>query len=480
MAEIPYLIPCMRLLVCILLLLLTAGHPRHAAAGLIRDAEVERTLREIADPIFHAARLDAQAVNLFVVGSPTINAFVAGGMNIFVHTGLLLATDRPEMLAGVLAHETGHITGGHLAKGAEQLERATVGAVISYVLGGIAVASGAGDVGAAVMSGGGTMAERGMLAFTRSNENAADAAALQFLQEADISPEGLLGVFKILQRDEKRRYGKLDPYAITHPLSRERVNTLRDYLSQHAVQTKGYSDEMKLKYQRMLGKLEGFLEEPATIRQRYRDDAGSVRARYALAIADFRTGDVEKAVSAMRALIQEAPQDGYYYDTLGQIYFESGRIADAIEAYRTSVRLTPEEGLIQASYGQALLASTQHAAHLKDAITALERATQLDSTFGGGWRALAGAYGRAGRLGEQHLALAEEAMLANDLKTASSRSKQALAQLPSGSPAHMRAGDLNMLAVRELARIKEEKSSPFLHPQFLDPQFLRPAPLAVR
>ncbi len=452
----------MRLRLCFILSFWLAVTPVFPAlAGLIRDAEVEHTLHEVAAPIFGAARLDPQSVHIFIVGSPAINAYVAGGMNIFLHTGLLLATDRPDMLAGVLAHETGHITGGHLAKGAEQLERATIGAVISYILGGVAVASGAGDVGAAVMSGGGTLAERGMLAFTRSNENSADAAALRFLAESDITPDGLLDVFKILQRDEKRHYGKLDPYAITHPLTRERINTLRDYISQQQEEHKNYSPELDAMYQRMLGKLEGFLDEPSTVKARYRDDASGIRGRYAMAIADFRAGDVDKAAQAVQTMIAQSPNDGFYYDTLGQIYFESGRVKDAVEAYGKAAQLEPQEGLIQASLGQALLASSAPGS-VAEAIRALELATRLDPTYSDAWRTLAGAYGRAGREGDQQLALAEEAMLENDLKTAISQSKHALKNLPSDSPAHMRAGDLNALATREKAR-KESDNTPFLH-----------------
>ena len=434
--------------------------PTPARSGLIRDAEVERTIRMTADPIFRAAAIDPGSVHVFIVGNTAINAFVAGGMNIFIHTGLILATDKPEMLAGVIAHETGHITGGHLAKGTEQLQQATIGAVISYILGGVAVAAGAGDVGAAVISGGGNIAERSMLSFTRTNENAADAAALRFLATANISAEGLLEVFKVLQRDEKRRFGQPDPYAITHPLTRERVNTLRDYLSGPDASGNGFDEQHQQRYQRMLGKLEGFLDDPQTVRSRYRGNVSGLRARYALAIADFRSGDVDEAVALLETMIKESPKDGYYYDTLGQVLYESGRIRQAVATYEKAAALEPDEGLIQASYGQALLASDD-AALLQPAITTLERATQLDNTYADAWRALAGAYGRAGRLGDQHLALAEEAMLGDDVKTAIAQSKRAMTMLETGSPARMRAVDINTLATREQTK-KEGEKTPFL------------------
>ncbi len=431
--------------------------PSSSAAGLIRDAEVENTIRTLSSPIFEAAALDPAGVRIFIVANPAINAFVAGGANIFLHTGLLLATDKPEMLAGVVAHETGHIAGGHLARGAEQLEQATIGAVISYILGGVAVAAGAGDVGAAVMTGGSNVAERGMLAFTRTNEQSADAAALRYLETTNVSARGLLDVFKLLQRNEKQHYGRLDPYALTHPLTRERVNNLRDYLARTEAPESQISAMQRDRYQRMLGKLEGFLDEPRTVQQRYRNSVPTLRSKYALAISYFRQGDVDEALTLMRGLMQDKPEDGYYYDTLGQILFESGRIKEAVEAYAHATKLKPHEAIIQTSYAHALLA-TEDAANLSEAITRLELSSRLDNTFGDTWRTLAGAYGKAGKTGLRHLALAEEALLANKPKTARTQSKLALDTLEKGSPARMRASDVNTLAIRELAKKEGENN----------------------
>lgn len=432
-----------------------------AQAGLIRDAEVENTIREISTPIFRAARLDPEGVHIFIVGSPVINAFVAGGTNIFLHTGLLLATDKPEMLAGVVAHETGHIAGGHLARGAEQLERATIGAILSYIVGGAAVIAGAGDVGAAVMSGGSNVAEKGFLAFSRSNEQAADAAALGFLETANVSASGMLEVFKLLQRNEKQHFGKPEAYAMTHPLTRERVNNLRDYLSRKSTAEQGFSKEMQDRYQRMLGKLEGFLDDPQTVINRYRDDKLSLRGRYAMAIIHFRQGDMEAARAGVAALMKETPDDAYYYDTLGQILFESGHIKEAVQVYDKAVKLAPKEAIIHTSYATALLA-LEDPARLEEAINTLEISSQLDATFDATWRALAGAYGRSGKTGMRHLALAEEAMLANNMKNARTQSKLALKTLEKNTPARMRAADISTQAARELAKIKDE-DSPFFH-----------------
>jgi predicted Zn-dependent protease len=428
---------------------------------------VERVIRDIAAPVFRAAGLDSASVRLFIVADPAINAFVAGGSNIFLHTGLLMAAEEPEMLAGVLAHETGHITGGHLARGAEQLEQASIGAVLSYIVGAGAILAGAGDVGAAVLSGASSAANRSLLSFSRTNEQAADAAALRFLEEARISPRGMLKVFRLLQRHEKQHYGTPDPYALTHPLTRERVNQLRDYLSERPEMDVRVTvhNEINDRYARMIGKLEGFLEEPDTVLARYRDAAvPTLRSRYAVAVARFRRGDTEEAVASLRGLIAEAPGDAYYHDTLGQVLFESGRVAEAAEIYGTAVALAPDEAMIQTGYAQALLASAEDdAAWRGRAIRALELATRQDATFGLAWRLLAGAYGADGNTGMRHLALAEEALLDNKPEAAVAQSDLAVKALEQGSPARLRASDLHREAVRELAKKKEGESSPFFH-----------------
>ena len=162
------------------------------AGGFIRDAEIEHYLTTLASPVFHSAGLPPESVHIFMIDQDSINAFVAGGSNIFLHTGLLLKTETPETLIGVIAHETGHISGGHLIRGMENLEAAQIGTILSYVLGAAAVVAGAKDAGMAVMSAGGQVAQRGMLANSRTNEESADQAALRFLDANRISASGML------------------------------------------------------------------------------------------------------------------------------------------------------------------------------------------------------------------------------------------------------------------------------------------------
>lgn len=438
-------------------LLLAAFLAVPAHAGLIRDAETEHVLREMADPVFAAAGMEPSSVNLFIVDNNTINAYVAGGSNIFIHTGLILACERPEMVIGVLAHETGHITGGHLARGAEQLKSASIGAILSYVLGAAAAVSGAGDVGAAVISAGTEAATRNFLSFTRANEQAADQAALGYLDHMGLSAQGMLDTFKLLRRNEKQQFGRIDPYIRTHPLSGERIEHIRNHIAEAALNDSA-SPAISAAYQRILGKLEGFLQSPDNVFMRYPMGANTARGLYARSVALYREGKTDEALTTLDRLDKLVGQDGYLLDMRGQILFEAGRIAEAEAIYAEAAKLVPSSALIRTSYAQTLMAS-ENAAKTNRAVTELEFASTKDPTYQLTWHLLATAYGKVGKNGQAQLALAEEAFLNHKLKDARHYSKLALDSLEKGTPSHQRAADLLETVKSEIREEKKQNDS---------------------
>lgn len=412
-----------------------------AYAGLIRDAEIEFYLRDLAEPILEAAGVDPHAVHIFIIQSQTINAFVAGGTNMFFNTGLLLETDRPEMLLGVMAHETGHIAGAHLARGARPMQNAQIGTIISYVVGAAAAAAGAGDVGAAIMSGGSEASIRGILAYTRANESAADEMGLQFLDTEQITAQGMLDIFEKLRRNEKRYLGRPDPYTQSHPLSFQRIAVIRRHLSNSLYKDKLLPKSIQERHARMLAKLDGFLNSPERVMSQYPEGDNSVPARYARAVAFYRSSDTDKAIQEVDSLLKDSPKDAYFYELKGQILYENGRFLEAKDAYRRARDLAPQASMIRADYARVLLALNDPKL-VPDAITDLERSTGKDNTYGNAWRALSEAYGRTGNKSMSNLALAEEASLNNKLDDAIRFAKQAKKSLKPGSPAYLRAADL--------------------------------------
>ncbi|MCK5793002.1 MAG: M48 family metalloprotease, partial [Ketobacter sp.] len=190
-------------LLCFLCIII-APFPSHARS-LIRDAETEYVLRLYTNPILEAAGIAPEAVRLFIINDPSINAFVAGGQNIFIHTGLILKSEKPDMLIGVLAHETGHIAGAHLTRLTQKLDDVSLGAILSTILGTAATIGGSGDLGSAILTGGQNIAQLELLAHIRSNEQAADQAALSYLDANGISASGMIAMFELLQRNERQK-----------------------------------------------------------------------------------------------------------------------------------------------------------------------------------------------------------------------------------------------------------------------------------
>lgn len=435
--------------------MLLANLPAHAVS-LIRDAEIETTLRTYSTPIFEKAGLTPSSISLYIVNDPSINAFVMGGSNIFINTGLILQSPNPEMVIGVIAHETGHIAGGHLVRSVQAQEQAQIQAIIGYLLGAAAIAGGAGDAGAAILSGGQNIALRGMITHTRANEQAADQTALSILDELGISASGMLETFEILRRQENKINSTSDPYLRTHPLSKERIMHVRNHIDQSSIPLHAVPKNFIALHQRMLGKLEGFLSEPKDVLANYPETDTSTRAYYARAVAYYRIAQTEEAVAQIDKLLAQTPQDPYFHELKGQILFESGKIEPAIADYQKAVSLLPAAALIRIELGRALLAREKDA-DLPEIIRHLETAASGEKENASLWRLLATAYGRNKQMGQSHLALAEEALALNDPETALQQLELAKPDIDLATPAYLRMEDLRSQAKERKKNLDKQK-----------------------
>jgi predicted Zn-dependent protease len=427
------------------------------AVPLIRDAEIEHTLHVMSDPIFVAAGLKPSAVHIFIVQDDSLNSYVAGGSNVFIHTGLIMQMTSPDMLIGVIAHETGHIAGGHLAKGTEKLKNAQLDTILTYIAGAAAgVATGKPEAAAAVIAGGSNTIGRNFIAFTRTHEEAADQAALGFLDKLNISASGLEKTFALLERDQRSHVGSPDPYLITHPLSSTRVEHVRNHVENSPIPEGQYPKEYDVLHKRMVAKLYGFLQSPERTFQKYPLADKSVAARLAHALAYYKMPDLPKSLAEMDGLIKESPSDPFFHELKGQILFENGHVAEALTSYEKSAELLPNSPLILADLAKVEL--TQPSPLLQSAITHLEKSTTLDNSNALAWHFLAVAYGKTGNKGMSLLALAEEDLLEADYNAALENVNRALDVLKEATPARRRAQDLKAHAIEMRQQAKEEKS----------------------
>lgn len=409
--------------------------------SVVRDAEVERIIRAYATPLFEAASLDPEAVRIVLVNDDQLNAFVAGGMNLFINTGLLMRAESANQVIGVIAHETGHIAGGHLARTQEALANASNEAIIAFVLGMAAAVAGQGDAGTAIIGAGTTMAQADLLKYSRTQESAADHAAVSYLDATGQSARGLLQFFEILEGQELLLSGRQDPYLRTHPLSSDRIDFVRQHTEQsrysNAPEPAGFTEG----FARMRAKLVGFLRPLNRVLQDYPERDGSLAGRYARSIAYYRAGQVDKALQMVDGLIAEHPDDPFFQELKGQILMENGRGREAIPLYRKAVELAPHEPLLRLGLAQVLI-DTEDPELNREALRALEEVTRMERRNHNAWRLLAIAYGRNGEIPMTALALSEAALLRGDNVEARQQADRALQQLPEGSPAWIRAQDI--------------------------------------
>lgn len=416
--------------------------PLAKGISFIRDAEIENTIRAYAAPLFKAAHLEPSAIRIFLVRDSSLNAFVAGGQKLFINTGLLMRSEHAGQVIGVIAHETGHIAGGHLSRTHAELENASAQNILAYVLGGAAmIATGRGDIGSAIIMGGQEMGRRSLLKYSRTQESAADQAALGLLDATGQSARGLLEFLEILGDQELLSVKQQDPYVRTHPLSRERISFLRDHLSRSPNTERPPAADLQERHRRMRAKLHAFLEPIALTLRRYGPSDTSLEARYARAVAYYRKPDLARALPLIEGLIADYPEDPFFHELKGQMLYENGRPAEALESYRTAVRLLPNSALLRRGLAQVQL-EINDAELLEPAVANLRAALQLESDSSFTWRQLAIAYGRQGRMGQSSLALAEEAMLKGIRADALHHAGRAGKLLAEGSSGWLQAQDI--------------------------------------
>jgi len=419
---------------------------------IIRDAEVENTIRAYSTPLFQAAGLSPSAVDIILIDDPSLNAFVAGGQRIYIHTGLLMRAESAEQVMGVIAHETGHIVGGHIAARINEVEQASKGLWVSYLLGfGAALATGRGELAAAAISGGQDIALKSILSYTRGQEQAADQAAVRLLEANHQTPEGLLNFMEILGGQEVLLAINQDPYLRTHPITTDRISFLR-----HAVEQSPYRGEppppgLKDQHARIRAKLIGFLKPLPQVFREYPKDDNSLEARYAHAIAYYLDANMERALPLVDGLIAEHPDDPYFQELKGQMLFEQGRLKESLPPLEKANKLLPDSPQIKLLLSRVLI-ETNDPERDRQALEQLRFVVQKEPHNAFAWRLMATAYGRQGDKGMLSLAMAEAALASGRYPEAKTHSKRALDILPSGSPSWIRADDVFNQSERAAAK----------------------------
>lgn len=427
------------------------------AQSILRDAETEAFFRDISKEMIVAAGLEPQSVQLVLVGDPSINAFVTGGQNVFIHSGLITAADTVGELQGVIAHELGHIAGGHNVRFGEGAGPATNISLLSLVGAAAAIALGAGEAGMALLGLGTAAAQGKFLSFTRDQESRADQAGANYLGKAKLSGKGSVSFFEKLQGQEYRlAIPQNNEYARTHPLSRTRIANLEAVYKADPAYNTPIEPALQARFLRIKGKLIGFVDEPPRVMQIYPESDQSIGAHYARAYAWHRSAYADAATGEADKLLLTAPADPYFLELKGQILLESGKTQEALPVLRAAVARAPNEPLIMTLLGHALIA-TEDKADFAEAEPLLRRAIARDRENPFAWYQLGVIYDRKGDAPRAALAAAERYSLEANPRGAAANARVALAGLQRGTPDWIRAEDISLVAADELGNKKRRR-----------------------
>ena len=427
------------------------------AQSILRDAETEAFFDEISAPLIAAAGLDPNNVEIILINDKSINAFVAGGQAVYIHSGLIDAATSANEVQGVIAHELGHVVGGHAVRYDEGASVASGISIASLIIAAAAIAAGASEAGMGILSAGQQAAMGKFLAFSRGQEGTADAAGAQYLSKAGISGRGSISFFKKLQNFEFRLgIPQEDSYGRTHPLSGERIAVLQDTYSVDPAWSAPLNPKWESDFKRIKAKLTGYLADPTATLRDYPETDKSVPARYARAYAWHKSAYPQKALDESSTLVASAPDDPYFLELYGQILLESGHPTEAIVPLRKAVSLTGNQPLIAAIFGHALIA-TDDKAQLDEAAQVLKAAVTKDNQNPFAWYQLGVVYEQKGDTARAALASAERYLMEGAPQLALPNAQTAMAGLREYSPDWIRAQDINMVAEAKLASLKKRR-----------------------
>jgi len=429
------------------------------AQSILRDAESEAVLQDMSAPLIEAAGLEPENVEIVLVNDPSVNAFVAGGQIVYIHSGLINAAENANEVQGVIAHELGHITGGHILRFGDGIREASGISLLSLLIGVGAALAGAGEAAMGAIMAGQRAAMGKFLAFSRAQESSADAAGAQYLSDAGVSGKGSLEFFKRLQQMEFRRGFRPsargdDEYYRTHPMAGDRVATLRETYVIDPAWEKQTDPELEARFQRMQAKLYGNLAEPKQVLTRYPTSMTGDAARIARAYAFHKDAQVDRAGEEIEALLERYPDDPYLLEVKGQVLLESGRPEEALPPLRRATEITRAQPLIATMFGHALIA-TEDEDNYEEAERVLRAAVQRDRYNPFAWYQLGVVYAARGDMARARLASAEQQVLSRQMQRALQSAEAAENALPVGSPDWLRAQDISMQARAALERERE-------------------------
>jgi predicted Zn-dependent protease len=369
---------------------------------------------------------------------------------------LILEADDPNQLKGVIAHEAAHIAAGHLAR-RDQSNRSAYGSMlIAAGLGIAAILAGEGQAGAAILAGSTQFGTLDVLAHSRINEASADQAAANYMEITGQSGRGLVEFFEKFRYQEVLSNARRYPYFRGHPLSSERIDKLREIVGESRFVDVEDTEQEQDALIMAQAKLIGFIDAPQTVFSKFPETDLSRPARYARAVAHYRAADLKNALANIDSLIEDEPENTYFYELKGQILYESGKGSEAIAPMRKAVELKSNAPLLEIALGQALIEGGSPA-QIDESIKLLKSALQKEESNGFAWYQLSQAYDRKGEPALARYAIAEQAFAMGNYQRARSFALRAQEGLVPHRSQWRRASDIIVISGAQMSSKKNRR-----------------------
>ncbi|MEM6463324.1 MAG: M48 family metalloprotease [Pseudomonadota bacterium] len=415
---------------------------------IVRDAEIEGLLLDYARPILKAAGIDRRGIEIILVNNISFNAFI-DGRRIFINTGALLQAETPNEIIGVIAHESGHIAGGHQQRLRDQIARSRAIAIVGALAGiGAAAAgsamdiSGAGAAGSGLFSAAPSVAQRALLSYRRSEEITADRSAVAYLNATGQSAKGMLTTFSRFSQQAALAGVRSNPYESTHPLPRERIALLEEIAKKSPHFNKKDKPSLQRRHNMIRGKIAAYSGGAPAVGRVFRDNPQSAGARYGMAISQFLRGDTRRAMAGIDGLIAEDRNNPYLHEIKGEIYLAARQPAKAAAAFGTAIKLDRYNSSVIRSRRGFALVSTGEPSNMKAAIQDLRAAIAADPNNFSAYTYLSRAYAQSGDVANAELTQAEGYFRAGNVNEAKRFAVRAVKKLRRGTPSWQRANDI--------------------------------------
>ena len=409
-------------------------------ATIINDTEIERGISDIIMPIARAAKIPENRLKIYIINDDDFNAFVRGGEDIFVYTGLLKQIKNPNALRAVIAHELGHTIGGHMVQISQRMHDEMMRTMIIQALGvGLMVAGGNPTAGVGVMAGATGIAQQSLLSFSRDEERMADDMAIDLMVAANQNPNGLLDVFDQMHNMNGEFESRVNPNRVNHPLTNERINNTKTKISKLKSVPKKSEFEIAREnknYEILRAKLIGYLDQGKNVIAQYPYSNKSDAAIYARAIANMRAGDLATAKTGTQTLINRNPNNPYFYELLGDIEYQYGAYDDSVRAYEQSLKQTTNAPQIETALA-LVLSERNKPGDSARAIELCKKVILTEQSPLSYW-----ILARVTKDGESDWAMAEYYNMNGDTKNAKKYAKSAQKKSKKGTPEYIKSGDI--------------------------------------